>query len=446
MGGREPTRCAHAVLATLFVVASLSAGVDAQAGRSRVDATGFPVYGAAGETATGGYGRPRVVITNTQDSGAGSLREAVKCPGGCTISCAGLSGTIRLQSEIFIVQSNITIDCSDARSPGVQITGEAYPGGALLDVGADNVVLRYLRVRGAAKTCGPANNEQCQLVDMINLEDGTDDVVIDHVSLTGGTDGLLDIPGSHARVTVQNSILSRPAYTGYDTKLAVSLMGATNGARLTGVAWHRNIISTYGDRAPSLQVDSALASDVMLVENVFYDFVYAARMAQQDVRGSLFVDAVRNVFKRGPGGRVTPFASQYEKLPLYVKDIYNHGKVFVAGENALMDNGSRLWSQLWGVTYGPFDAFAIETSSQPNGIPTTTCGAAPCAQRTALTSRYWLYPTPTISATTVVTQVLATAGASLPVRDTLDADIVRDVSTGTRSVAFPPGNPVLPSY
>jgi hypothetical protein len=41
--------------------------------------------------------------------------------------------------------------------------------------------------------------------------------------------------------------------------------------------------------------------------------------------------------------------------------------------------------------------------------------------------------------------VLGTVGGRLPVRDSLDAQIVNDVSTGTRSVPFPPGNPTLPN-
>lgn len=424
--------------------ASLLAGGSALAARPREpSAAGFYVYGPAGVTTTGGYGKPVVRVTNTNDQGAGSLREAVTCAGGCTVSCSGISGTIHLQSQITIQRSGITIDCSDARSPGVQVTGEAYTGGALISVVADNVVLRHLRVRGAATTCGPSNNQQCD-IDMINVADGADDVVIDHVSLTGATDGLLDIVGSHARLTVQNSILSRPAYAGYDPQLTVSLTGDVQGATLNGVAWFRNLFSTYGDRAPTIEASSQAASSILLVENFFYDFVYATRMAQYDLRGSLYLDAVRNVFKRGPAGRSAPFYD-HEKLPIYVSDYENNGKIYVAGSNALIDNGSRLWSQIWPVTYGPFDAFALEVSSQPNGIPVSSCTIAPCAQRTTATNSYWMYPTAESTPTELVAKVIATVGASLPVRDSLDAQIVNDASTGTRSVPYPPGNPTLPN-
>ena len=425
-----------------FALALLFGGGVARAGRPREGAAaGFYVYGPAGYTATGGYGKPIVRVTNTNDHGAGSLREAVTCSGGCTISCTGLAGTIRLESQIVIQQSNLTIDCSDAMAPGVQITGEAVDTGALIQVNASNVVLRYLRVRGAATTCGAANNQQCD-IDMINVIGGSD-IVLDHVSLTGATDGLLDIVGSHSRVTVQHSILSRPSYAGYDPQLTVTLLGGLQGVTLSGVAWYRNLFSTYGDRAPSIQASSASASSILLVENVFYDFVYATRMVHYDSRGSLYVDAVRNVFKRGPSGRAAPFYD-HEKLPIYVRDYENDGKVYVAGSNALIDNGSRRWSQIWPVTYGPYDAFSLEVASLPNGIPTTSCTIAPCAQRTTATNSYWMYPTAEITPTQVMAKVLGTVGGSLPVRDSLDAQIVNDVSTGTRSVPFPPGNPTLP--
>lgn len=433
----------HIACATVIAFVSLVAGGGAEAARPReASAAGFFVYGPAGDTTTGGYGKRIVRVTNTNDSGAGSLREAVKCSGGCTVSCAGISGTIRLQSQIAITQPGITVDCSDARSPGLQITGEAALGEALILVNANNVVLRYLRVRGAATTCGSTNNQQCD-IDMISVA-STSNVVLDHLSLTGATDGLLDIVDSHTRMTIQHSILSRPSYAGYDPQLTVSLLGGLQGVTLTGVAWYRNLFSTYGDRAPAIQVSSASASSILLVENVFYDFVYATRMAQRDWRGSLYVDAVRNVFKRGPGGRASSFYD-HEKLPIYVRDVENNGKVFVAGSNALVDNGSRRWSDVWAVTYGPYDAFSIETASIPNGIPTTSCTTAPCAQRTTATNSYWVYPTPEITPTQVMSTVLAKVGASLPVRDSLDASIVNDVSSGARSVPFPPGNPTLPN-
>jgi hypothetical protein len=124
-------------------------------------------------------------------------------------------------------------------------------------------------------------------------------------------------------------------------------------------------------------------------------------MAQHDARGSLYVDAVRNVFKRGPSGRSSSFLD-HEKLPIYVRDFDNEGKVYVAGSNALIDNGSRLWSQIFPVTYGPYDAFSLEVASQPNGIPTTSCNIAPCAQRTTATNSYWLYPTEAITTSEVM--------------------------------------------
>ena len=70
--------------------------------------------------ATGGAGGTVVNVTNTNDSGSGSLRAVVAgLTGNPTIIRFTVGGVICVGSEIRITKSNVTIDGSTAPSPGI---------------------------------------------------------------------------------------------------------------------------------------------------------------------------------------------------------------------------------------------------------------------------------------------------------------------------------------
>jgi pectate lyase len=103
------------------------------------DITAF--YGAVGhgKVATGGRGQSVVFVTNTNDSGSGSLREAVAGSNRYIVFTVG--GTITLSTDLFISGDNITIAGETAPGDGIAVYGDETV------VTGDNVVIRHMRFR-----------------------------------------------------------------------------------------------------------------------------------------------------------------------------------------------------------------------------------------------------------------------------------------------------------
>ncbi|MED9891428.1 MAG: fibronectin type III domain-containing protein, partial [Ruminococcus champanellensis] len=110
---------------------------------TRADAAGlikaFPGAVGGGSYATGGRGGTVVHVTNLNDSGTGSFRDAVSQPNRIVVF--DVSGTIELKKDV-VVSSNVTI------------AGQTAPGGAgitlknyKLGLGGENCIVRFISSR-----------------------------------------------------------------------------------------------------------------------------------------------------------------------------------------------------------------------------------------------------------------------------------------------------------
>ena len=152
------------------------------------------VHEGFGASTPGGSGGAVVAVTNLNDSGLGSFREAVAQ--GQRLVVFEVGGTIELTSPVHVSGAFITIDGFTAPPPGITLRG----GGLVvrgLD-GAHNVIIRGLRVRGAPQ-------------DGVQIALGAHHVVVDHVSIQGSGDGNLDITEGARDITVAWSLLATPA-------------------------------------------------------------------------------------------------------------------------------------------------------------------------------------------------------------------------------------------
>src|SRR5690349_13086428 len=79
-------------------------------------------------------------VTNLNDAGAGSLRDAVSQPNRFVVF--DVSGVARLTSGVIAVQDNVTIAGQTAPGGGFSVYGDR-----LSYTSADNTITRYLRIR-----------------------------------------------------------------------------------------------------------------------------------------------------------------------------------------------------------------------------------------------------------------------------------------------------------
>ena len=136
----------------------------------------------------GGAGGEIYHVTNLNDSGPGSLRDAVSQPHRYIVF--DVAGTIKLDDKVKL-KSFQTIDGDSAPYPGITIENDG-----LIVRDAHDIIIRRIRSRNSRR-------------DGINLSNGAYNIVIDGVSIYNSADGNLDITYGAHDVTVQWSILGK---------------------------------------------------------------------------------------------------------------------------------------------------------------------------------------------------------------------------------------------
>lgn len=342
----------------------------------------FPGAEGAGRFASGGRGGAVYIVTNLNDSGAGSLRDGLSQPGARTIVFE-VSGTINLQSTLYVPQYNVTVAGETAPGDGICVTGSAWL------VGANNVIMRYVRSRP-----GVGNGDGFQVG---RSDRGTTNVILDHVSASWGSDECLSVGDVTGDVTVQWSLISE----GLINHSMGSLVRGGNGAEVT---YHHNLYAHNNSRNPRPGNYSTSATDPagLLFDfrnNVIYNWGGAQAGANFDTDGVSKYNFVNNYYKKGPNSGGTAFEQ--------TEDAYC--QAWFSGNSMNGSIPGNQWSLLVGQTGGSF------------------------RRTSALTTA----PVTTQSAAAAYTSVLAGAGASR-VRDKVDSRIVDEVTSGMGGIIANP--------
>jgi pectate lyase len=129
----------------------------------------FPGADGFGKHAIGGRGGAVYHVTNLNDSGAGSFRDAVSQPKRTVVF--DVNGVIKINSKISI-SSFITIAGQTAPGDGIVVYGNG-----ISMTGSNDVIVRYIRFRGSVNMGRGA----CTV-----SSDNTKDIIFDHVSIEWG--------------------------------------------------------------------------------------------------------------------------------------------------------------------------------------------------------------------------------------------------------------------
>ena len=158
------------------------------------DQPAFPTAEGYGRFASGGRGGRVIHVTNLNDSGPGSLRDAVEQSGPRTV-VFDVSGLITLESRLIIRKTNSNLTIAGQTAPGKGICLRKYNMGML---GATNVIIRYMRVR-------PGNISGMTLDGMGMAS--SDNCIIDHCSISWTLDESFSSRGAK-NITLQRTLIS----------------------------------------------------------------------------------------------------------------------------------------------------------------------------------------------------------------------------------------------
>lgn len=361
----------------------------------------FPGAVGFGAAALGGRGGRVLYVDNLDDSGPGSLREAIDAEGPRTIVFS-VSGTIELQSSLHIREPYVTIAGQSAPGGGIALrTADSVTTPAIFS-SADHVVLQHLRVRPGAST------ELSVSVDAITITDGRF-VALANMSFSWATDEVVNLWYEASDVTVQDSIVSEALYDsthGEGTHSKGFIAGPDN-ARLSLV---RNLFASNDDRSPLMQC----AHPYELVNNLVYNGYQVG--TSLSIHAGTAANVIGNVYLPGPDYRPARYqlvagAAGGGELPeavIYVRDN-------LSPRSSPDDDWAAMgWIGIHGGDY----------NGSP--LPESVRALTPFEMSDA--------PATPIAAVDLAEHLLPTVGASLPMRDAVDARIVEDVRNGTGGI------------
>jgi pectate lyase len=153
---------------------------------STVSALAFPGAEGFGKDAIGGRNGKVYVVSNLNDSGAGSLRDAVSQPDRIIVFQVG--GLIKIKERI-VVSKRVSILGQTAPGEGITVYGNGWSFS-----NADDTIIRYIRIRmGKGGTSGK---------DAAGIAEGKN-MIFDHISVSWGRDETFSINGAAANITIQ---------------------------------------------------------------------------------------------------------------------------------------------------------------------------------------------------------------------------------------------------
>lgn len=252
----------------------------------------FPGAQGWGRFATGGRTGTVYHVTNLNDSGSGSLRDAVSQPNRIVVF--DVSGVINISSRIVFAKN---LYVAGQTAPGEGIT--VYGNGVSFS-GATNTIVRYMRFRMGRK--GDSGK------DCAGIANGTD-MIFDHCSFSWGQDETFSISpdgkGTPPKnITISNSIIGQ----GLMTHSAGGLMQSDN------ITLYRNLYCDNSTR------NNKVKGINQYVNNIVYNWKNGAYIMGGDSEGLSYCNIESNLFINGPAVGGAAFTGGNSNFNFYGDD------------------------------------------------------------------------------------------------------------------------------
>ena len=354
----------------------------------------FPGAEGFGKYTTGGRGGKVFIVSNLNNDGPGSIREALKGNDPRMIVFS-VSGIIHLLTPLHIT-SNVTIAGQTAPGDGICMADRPVV------MKGNNIIVRFIRFR---------MGDRFQHGGMVHGS-GSDDafsgtgnkhVIIDHCSMSWSTDEVCSVYAGDSS-TLQWNFITEPLNYSYHFETGDKdyeqhgYGGILGGAHMS---FHHNLFAHCVSRTPRFDGQRNIPSEfVDYRNNVIYNWksnnVYAGEGGSYNL--------VNNYYKSGPStGKSVMYRvlNPFKRIP----DL-PYGKFFVQGN--YVDGSPEVSADNWlGVVMDKGTAADAQAAKALTAFPAENIKTNTAAEAYRL--------------------VLQQGGASRPARDTLDQRIVNDV-------------------
>jgi hypothetical protein len=354
----------------------------------------FPGAEGFGKYTSGGRGGDVYKVTNLNDSGPGSFREACSASGPRTI-VFDVSGNINLNSDIVVTNGDLTIAGQTAPGDGICVAQSSFI------VQASNVMVRHLRFRLGDNGYKDANgnivgsdSEDKDVVRILGKPEGTNNVIFDHCSMSWSIDEIVEIYGSTnaadgvTDVTFQYCIFSEALYSSHHAS-GNNSEGFKMSENSDNVSLYKNLFSSNWENS----IRSEGGCSFEMINNIVYNMRYTTAIGTAN-----HFALINSYFKKGEPFLLAEYMADYYTAPGYPAaqtQAYASGNISdYAGLSEL--DGALL----------PFE--------QAN--PPLDSGISPDTVNDA------------------ITDILDNSGAILPIRDAVDNRIINGYNTTTSTI------------
>lgn len=368
----------------------------------QADIPAFPGAEGGGMYTQGGRGGKVIVVTNLNDRGPGSFREACET-GGARIIVFNVAGIIRLESPIIVRAPYLTIAGQTAPGDGVCIAGQSF------QVNTHDVIIRHMRFRRGETMVwhredsfggNPVGNI---MIDHCSCSWGLDENISFYRHMYDPSEGEYKATAQKlptVNVTIQNTISAKALDT-YNHAFG-STLGGENASFM------RNLWASNGGRNPSVGWNGVFN----FVNNVLFN--WHNRTVDGGDYTAMF-NMINNYYKPGPvtpkttpvGHRILKPESGRSKL-----SYKQYGRVYANGN--IVEGFPEITADNWNG--------GIQIEDRPNTGEYTD---------QIRVERPFAMPHLTILPTAqAYTYVLEHVGANIPCRDRIDRIIIDEVRTG----------------